>query len=123
MRRLLPAGVAGIAVIALLAWAFVPRAVGVETATIGRRPLTVTIEAEGEARIREVVTVSAPMTGRLRRIALHAGDGVGAGQAVALIGPAAPSLLDARARAVAEATAAAADAANDARGEVTKIPA
>jgi HlyD family secretion protein len=74
----------------------------------------VLVEEEGEARIREVFTISASIAGRLERIGLHAGDTVIAGETVvARIGPAAPVLLDSRARAVAEAGAAAAEAATE----------
>jgi HlyD family secretion protein len=76
--------------------------------------LEIVVEEEGEARIREVFTVSATITGKLQRISLHAGDSVTEGETVvASIGPAAPVLLDSRARAVAEAAAAAAQAATD----------
>lgn len=113
MRRLISAAVA-IAVIGFLVWAFLPRPVAVELAGIAPRTLEVAIEEEGEARIREVFTVSATMAGKLQRIALHAGDKVTEGETVvAAIGPAAPVLLDSRSRAVAEATAAAAQAAMD----------
>jgi HlyD family secretion protein len=112
MRHLLPAGLAA-AAIAATAWAFWPAPQIVETALVSKGDLTVAIEAEGEASIREVVVVSAPMAGLLQRITLHAGDDVAAGQSVAQIGPMAPALLDSRARAVAEATAAAAAAAVD----------
>ena len=112
MRLLLPiAGSA--AVVALLVWAFLPDVPIVETAPVTRGDLTVRIEAEGVARVREVVVLSAPISGLLQRIAVHPGDTVQAGQTVARIGPVAPALLDARARAVAHATAAAAAAAVD----------
>lgn len=109
MRRSLPA-LAAAAAIGLLIWAFMPRLVPVETAEIQRGDLSVQLEAEGEARIREVVVVSAPISGLLQRIELHAGDTVTKGQGVARIGPVAPALLDARSRAVAEAGLAAAEA-------------
>ncbi|MGL4238659.1 efflux RND transporter periplasmic adaptor subunit [Tabrizicola sp.] len=113
MRRLIPAATA-IAVIAFLVWAFKPRPVEVELAEVAPRSLEVAVEEEGEARIREVFTVSATITGKLKRISLHAGDEVTEGETVvAAIGPAAPVLLDSRSRAVAEATAAAAQAAMD----------
>ena len=54
MRRLVPA-IAALAALALLVWAFMPRPVAVETAPVTRGDLTVRIETEGEARIREVV--------------------------------------------------------------------
>lgn len=112
MRRLLPI-VAALGLMALLVWSFLPRPVEVELAEVAPRTLSVTVEEEGEARIREVFTVSATITGKLQRISLHAGDTVTEGDTVAAIGPAAPVLLDSRSRAVAEATAAAAQAATD----------
>jgi HlyD family secretion protein len=123
MRRLIPIAVA-LAVIAFLVWAFLPRPVEVDLAEVAPRSLEVTVEEEGEARIREVFTVSATITGKLQRIGLHAGDEVAEGQPVASIGPAAPTLLDSRSRAVAEATAAAAQAAMDlARAQVAQAEA
>lgn len=110
MRRSLYAG-AAVLMIALVVWAFRPNPEVVETAAVTRGDVTVGVEAEGEARIREVVVVSAPIAGLLQRVTLHAGDAVAAGQTVAQIGPVAPMLLDSRARAVAEATVAAAGAA------------
>ena len=112
MRRLIPIALA-LAVIAFLVWAFLPQAVDVELVEVAPRTLEVAVEEEGEAKIREVFTVSATITGKLQRIGLHAGDEVREGETVAAIGPAAPVLLDSRARAVAEATAAAAQAATD----------
>jgi HlyD family secretion protein len=113
MRRLI-ALMAAAAVVALLVWAFMPRPVAVELADIAPQTIEVTVEEEGQARIREVFTVSATIAGRLQRIRLHAGDPVVAGETVvAAIGPAAPALLDTRAKAVAEATVAAAEAAVD----------
>lgn len=113
MRRLLPL-VAVLVVAGLLVWAFLPRPIQVDTAEIGLNPLEITVEEEGEARIREVFTVSATIAGKLQRVSLHAGDSVTAGETVvALIGPAAPVLLDSRSRAVAQASAAAAQAAMD----------
>lgn len=110
MRRLLPAAAVA-AILGLLVWVFLPQPIAVETALVTRGDLAVYIEAEGEARIREVVVVSAPILGLLQRVSLHPGDDVTAGQVVAQIGPVAPHLLDARARAVAKAGAAAAAAA------------
>ncbi|MES2539253.1 MAG: HlyD family efflux transporter periplasmic adaptor subunit [Pseudomonadota bacterium] len=112
MRRLIPIA-AALAVLAFLVWAFMPRPVEVELGEVALRPLEVAVEEEGEAKIREVFTVSATISGKLQRIGLHAGDEVREGQPVASIGPAAPVLLDSRARAVAEATAAAARAATE----------
>ncbi len=113
MRRLIPAA-ALLVLIGFLVWAFLPRPVEVDVAEVAPRTLEIIVEEEGEARIREVFTVSATITGKLQRISLHAGDSVTAGETVvASIGPAAPVLLDSRSRAVAEASAAAAQAAMD----------
>lgn len=102
-----------LAIAAALGWALWPRPVAVELATIARRDITQTIEEEGKARIREIYTVSAPITGQTLRIDLHAGDTVEQGQTLVSIRPAAPGLLDARLRRVAEAAAAAARAGVD----------
>jgi HlyD family secretion protein len=113
MRRLVPWIIAAL-VVAGLVWAFLPQPVAVELAEIGPRTIEVMVEEEGEAQIREVFTVSATIAGKLHRLNLHAGDPVIAGQTVvAEIGPVAPALLDARARAVAEAGVQAAKAAVD----------
>ncbi len=112
MRRLIPIA-AALALLAFLVWAFLPRPVEVELAEVALRPVEVAVEEEGEAKICEVFTVSATIAGKLQRIGLHAGDDVSEGQPVASIGPASPVLLDSRSRAVAEATAAAAEAATE----------
>lgn len=100
-----------LATLGLAMWALMPRAVEVEVATVAARTINVTIAGEGKSEIREVFTVSAPIAGRMQRISLHAGDAVTAEDTVALLGPVAPALLDARSRAVAEAGLAAAAAA------------
>lgn len=100
-----------LATLGLAMWALMPRAVEVEVATVAARTINVTIAGEGKSEIREVFTVSAPIAGRMQRISLHAGDAVMAEDTVALLGPVAPALLDARSRAVAEAGLAAAAAA------------
>ena len=49
------------------------------------------VEEEGKSRIRDVFTVSAPITGQMMRVNLHAGDAVVKGKTiVASIRPAAP---------------------------------
>lgn len=111
MLRRLFTGLILLAVVAALAWAFWPRPIPVETAKIGRQDIAVTVEEEGKSRIREVFTVSAPISGQVLRIGLHAGDAVVQDETVvASIRPAAPGLLDARLKRVAEAAAAAASA-------------
>lgn len=124
MRRLISA-LAVLIVLGGAVWAFMPRPVEVEVAEVARRTIEVTVAEEGEARIREVFTVSATIGGKLKRISLHAGDEVFAQKTVvAVIGPAAPALLDSRARSVAEATRSAAQSAVDlARAQVAQAEA
>ncbi|HEY6552833.1 MAG TPA: efflux RND transporter periplasmic adaptor subunit [Vicinamibacteria bacterium] len=108
-NRKLQAGLALVA--ALLAVAFWPSAVAVDTALAARGTLRVTVDEEGETRVRHRFVVSAPVAGRVLRIALEPGDPVRRGQTVvATFMPAAPAPLDLRSRAEAEAGEAAARA-------------
>lgn len=108
LRRLITLAIL-LAVVAGLAWAFWPRPLSVETAVIAARDIAVTVEEEGKSRIREVFTVSAPIDGQVLRINLHPGDAVTKDETVLVsLRPAAPGLLDARLKRVAEAAAAAA---------------
>jgi len=88
------------AVLAILAVALWPDSVEVDIARAVRGPLQVTIDEEGETRVRERFAVSAPVAGRLRRIELEPGDPVERGGTVlASLTPVQPTLLDARAQA------------------------
>jgi HlyD family secretion protein len=92
-----------------------PETIEVDLARPTRGPLEVTIDEEGETRVRERFVISAPVAGRLQRIELEPGDRVIGGQTVlARLVPAPPALLDARSRA--ELTAAA-DAARAGLGQ------
>lgn len=84
-----------------------PRPVAVETALSVRGPLSVSIDEEGETRIHHRYTVAAPVAGRVRRLELHPGDAVTAGQVIAELDP---LPLDRRSREQAEARVAAAEA-------------
>jgi HlyD family secretion protein len=95
-----------------LAWLFRPAAVAVDLVAVDRGPLAVSISDEGETRVRDVYSVSAPVPGRMRRVELEVGDEVVADQTVvARIEPSDPSFLDVRsageARAAVDAAAAA----------------
>ncbi len=97
---------------AAIAYAFMPRPIEVDLATVRTAPLRVTVDEEGRTRIRERYIVSSPITGRLRRITLDPGDPVRANvTTLAVIEPTDPSLLDARALAEARARVRAAEAA------------
>ena len=96
---------------AAIAWSLWPRPVLVDTARVIRAPMTVEIQDEGRTRIRDVYAVAAPVSGRLLRVDLEPGDAVMAGQSLARLLPAEPSILDARSRGEAEAAIALAEAA------------
>jgi HlyD family secretion protein len=106
-------------VLAILAAALWPESVEVDVARVERGPLRVTIDEEGETRVRERFVVSAPVAGRLQRIELEPGDPVVRGQTVlARLTPAPPTLLDVRTQAeLAAAAEAARAAAGQARAE------
>jgi HlyD family secretion protein len=86
------------ALLVALAWALWPRPVAVEIAELRRGQLLITVDEEGKTRIKDVYTVSAPITGKLVRLSLEAGDRVRKDTtSVAIIEPMAPAFLDVRA--------------------------
>jgi HlyD family secretion protein len=78
--------VAALAVVALVVWAFRPEPVEVEVAAAEIGPLQVTVEDDGEVRVRDRYSVTAPVAGRVATVG----------------GRLAPAPLDVRARAQAE---------------------
>lgn len=94
----------GAAVVGLLAWTLWPRPMPVDLASVERGTIRVTLDEEGETRVRERFSVSAPVEGRLLRIELEPGDTVVAGKTIlALFQPREATLLDPRTRAEREA--------------------
>ncbi|MBK8529638.1 MAG: HlyD family efflux transporter periplasmic adaptor subunit [Rubrivivax sp.] len=89
---------AGAALLAILAWAFAPRPLEVETALAVQGPFETTIDEDGRTRLAERYQVSAPLAGRLARITLREGDAVKAGDTVASLQPLMTPLLDERSR-------------------------
>jgi HlyD family secretion protein len=77
-----------------------PETIAVEVAPAAVGPLLATVGDEGQTRVRHRHIVTAPVPGRLERIALEVGDAVAAGAVVARL---APLPLDARSRLQAEA--------------------
>ena len=65
-----------------------PDPIEVEWATVERGPLRVVIEADAQARSRARYAIAAPVTGRVERLSLKAGDTVRRGMIVARIAPA-----------------------------------
>ncbi len=89
-----------------------PPRIPAELVPVVRGALEVTIDEEGETRVRDRFVISAPLAGRVLRIELEPGDTVAAGETVlAVFLPSAPVLLDARSRAEAQAVVETATAA------------
>jgi HlyD family secretion protein len=86
------------ALVAVLAWAFAPRPIQVEAATVTVGQFETAVEEDGKTRLRDVYVVSAPLAGLVSRITLREGDPVAAGTVVAHMRPAYAPLLDERAR-------------------------
>lgn len=105
---LLGAGVVG----GLLFVSFRPEPIPVDLHTVAKGTLTVTVDVDGETRVRDVFEVAAPIAGLARRSPVEVGDPVTAGETiVAEVEPVAPALLDARSRLQAEAAVREAEAA------------
>jgi HlyD family secretion protein len=93
--RWISAAVAAAAV-ALLAWAFAPRPLAVETAPVALAAFERVVQEDGRTRLLERYVVSAPLAGRLERITLQPGDAVAAGAPLARLAPGLAPMLDAR---------------------------
>ena len=53
---------------AAIVYAFMPRPVEVDVASVSRGPLMVTVGEDGKTRIKERYIVSTPLAGRLQRV-------------------------------------------------------
>src|SRR5690349_10281016 len=82
MRRMFLWTPVVVGVAATLVWLFRPTPVAVDIAEATRGAMQVTISDEGEARVRDVFVVSAPVAGLMRRVELEAGDHVIANETV-----------------------------------------
>lgn len=104
-------GVLGLGALGALGYAWAPKPLAVETALVARGPLRVTVDEDGRTRVKDRYVVGAPLSGRVARIELRAGDPVAKGTVLARILPAESPLVDPRAHAVADARMATAVAA------------
>ncbi|MBY0274570.1 efflux RND transporter periplasmic adaptor subunit [Candidatus Binatia bacterium] len=86
----------GAAGVWLVVRVLLPPPIAVDVAPVSRGPFEEVVEEDGRTRVHDRYVVSAPLSGRLERIALRAGDRVEDGAVVAIIQPTAPPLLDAR---------------------------
>jgi HlyD family secretion protein len=117
MLKHVPKVLVGVGLAALVVWALWPKPLPVDVTEVTAGPMQVTVDEEGKTRIKEHYVVSAPLGGRVRRIALKAGDAVEAGKTLlAVIDPCDPAFLDARARATAQARLKAAETAREQAG-------
>jgi len=114
-KLILWAAVAGL--LALLAWGFMPRPVGVDVRLVARGPLSVTVVEEGRTRVIDRYVVSAPIAGYARRVELDVGDSIERGQPLVHLDPMRSGTLDPRSQAEARAAVAAAQAALSAATE------
>ena len=83
----LPYVLGGLGILAIVVWAFRPPAIVIDVAEVKRGDVQVTVDEEGETRIRKRYFVSAPVAGRLARIKLDEGDRVTQGEIIAQIDP------------------------------------
>lgn len=112
MRRVVFWAILLLALAAGLLFSFRPQAVVVDMVEVSRGDLVVTVDDEGETRVHDIYVLSAPVTGNMRRIQLHAGDPVTALETiVAEIEPIDPAFLDPRSEAQARADVRAAESA------------
>ena len=95
-RTLMTLATGAAAVLALLAWAFAPRPLPVETARVETGAFELTLQEDGKTRLHERYLVSAPLAGRLARITLREGDSVAVGDTLALLTPVLAPMLDER---------------------------
>jgi HlyD family secretion protein len=105
--------VAFVAVVAGIAWSFWPKPILVETATVTKGRFVATVDEDGKTRIRERYIVAAPLSGRLTRIRLKAGDRVNSDDVIANIFSPPTPLLDPRSRREAEERLGTAEAAQE----------
>lgn len=110
-KRILLWSLLGLILAAGLIWAFIPKPIPVDMMTLQTGEMTVTVDEEGETRVRDVFVLSAPISGRALRIDAEVGDEVSAQQTqIAEIEPIDPTLLDLRSQAQARADIRAAEA-------------
>jgi HlyD family secretion protein len=93
-KRLIASVLVVAAIVAVALW---PQSMEVTVAQAVRGPMQVTVDEDGETRVRDRFTISAPVSGRVQRIEIEPGDPVVRGTTIlARITPAASPLLDPR---------------------------
>ncbi len=124
MKRLQPRRIAliaaGVVLLLLVAYGFMPTRPNVDTTSVIRGPMDVLIEEEGRTRVIDRFVVAAPISGVVRRIELEVGDAVEEGSAIVTIEPMRVEALNPQRRAEAEARVAAAKSALQSAEEVVR---
>lgn len=115
-KRVLYAATAA-AVLAGAFFLFRPAPVDVDVTAVSRGPLEVTVDEEGQTRVVDRYTITAPVAGRVDRIEAREGDAVAAGTVVGWV---LPTPLDARSREQAVARVAQAEDAQRAADAVVR---
>ena len=100
-----------IIVIGLLVWGYWPQPVWVETATVKRTAMSVSVEEEGRTRVMDRYVIAAPVDGVTCRVNMSVGDPVTQGEVLLGITPLESQVLDPRSHAEARARVAAAESA------------
>lgn len=110
LRRWAPWTLAAVVVTGLAVWAFQPRPMQVEVASVSVGRFEQVLEEDGQLRLKQRYVIAAPTQAELLRPTLKVGDVVQAGDVVATLAPAAPQMIDARTRVVLQQRVGSADA-------------
>ena len=110
LRRWAPWTLAAVVVVGLTVWAFQPRPMQVEVASVTVGRFEQVLEEDGQLRLKQRYVIAAPTQAELLRPTLKVGDAVQAGDVVATLAPAAPQMIDARTRVVLQQRVGSADA-------------
>ncbi|MBA4267049.1 MAG: efflux transporter periplasmic adaptor subunit, partial [Comamonadaceae bacterium] len=110
LRRWAPWALAAVVVVGLTVWAFQPRPMQVEVASVTMGRFEQVLEEDGQLRLKQRYVIAAPTQAELLRPTLKVGDAVQAGDVVATLAPAAPQMIDARTRVVLQQRVGSADA-------------
>ena len=73
-RKTLFWGLITVLLLAGLVYAFKPQAVMTDWHVVRPGQLTISIREEGKTQVHDIYTLSAPVTGRLKRVDAHVGD-------------------------------------------------
>jgi HlyD family secretion protein len=101
----------GLAILAAIVMASLPKPAPVDTTAVTRGALRVTVDGDGRTRVEDRYVITAPLYGNLARIELDPGDGLEVGKVIAHIKPLQPPLIDTRSEAEMHARVKAAQAA------------